>query len=59
MLKLLKTMQESHIRYLCKTKLTEKTIKQKSKAIDDFILFVGVSLAVHKPEILTAFERKK
>jgi len=58
MLELLKTMQKSNKDYMVRLGLKEQTIKSKMKAIDDFIMYVGISLAIHNPNILNAFERK-
>ena len=58
MLELLKTMQKSNRDYMIKLGLKEKTIKSKMKAIDDFIMYVGISLAIHNPELLNAFDRR-
>lgn len=58
MLELLKTMQKSNKDYMVRLGLKEQTIKSKMKAIDDFIMFIGVSLAIHNPDILNAFRRK-
>lgn len=43
----LKQMADDHIQYLEKyQKLSPGTIKQKSKAIEDFLMHVGVKLAI-------------
>jgi len=58
MLEFLKKIQKSNKDYMVKLGLKDKTIKSKMKAIDDFIMYIGISLAIHNPDILNAFRRK-